>query len=172
MTVHDALWASREASVKGLVQRPLEGPPLVLDVSPEQSVGDPVAELSFVLWGLWQARCATPPRPGPRDPLRFELDPRSAHASQRAMRIDPGGIDQETIVRRMSAPPSEERLVVRYADHDCTLPVALPRRIEMVSETRGWRAEVVIFEQSINERLDPRLFRIPADSAASQGDPQ
>jgi len=155
MTVHDALWVAEGSSVRGVVRRPFDGEPLVLELRPGERPTEPEAGLSFALWALWRERCARTPRAGADGWL--DLDPASAHAAVRQVRVGATGVEAERVVWQEGAPASEV-IRVHYAVRDCSLALPLPTSIEMVASPQGWRASVRILEQKLNLELDENLF--------------
>lgn len=160
MTVHDAVWVGDTDSVRGFIRRPLSGPPITVELKPGDDLDQPEAELSLALWSLWRPRCATVPTAVAAGPGWLRLDPYSAHATARDVRVGPLGVDEERLVRAAGENP--DMVEVRYLDRDCGLTGMLPTRIEMASEARGWRATVRILKQEENVELDDALFALPA----------
>jgi hypothetical protein len=162
MTVHDALWAADGSNVRGVVRRPFDGEPLVVELRPGERPTEPEAGLSFALWALWRERCARTPRASADGWL--DLDPASAHAAVRQVQVGATGVDAERVVWQEGTPASEV-IRVRYAERDCSLALPLPTSIEMVASPQGWRASVRILDQQLNLELDDGLFALPAGSA-------
>lgn len=163
MTVHDALWVGDATGVRGRIERPLSGDPIDVRLAPgEGAPAEPEAGLSLLLWFLWRPRCASEPTPVGSEPGWLRLDPDSAHALARDVRVGALGVDEERIVLAGARP---DEVVVRYAARDCGSTGLLPRRIEMTSRERGWHATVRILDQEENVALDDGLFVLPSARA-------
>lgn len=160
MTVHDALWVGDRSMVRGFIRRPLSGAPITVELEPGDKLSEPEAELSLALWSLWRSRCSTPPTSLAAEPGWLRLDPYSAHATARDVRVGPLGVDEERLVRAAGDEP--DVIEVRYLERDCGLAGLLPTRIEIASQARGWRATVRILKQEENVALDDALFALPA----------
>lgn len=158
MTVHDATWVGDDTSVRGLVRRPLSGDPLTFELQAGQGVDESEAQLSLALWALWRPRCATTPTALATEPGWLRLDPDSAHAMARDVRVGPWGVDEERLVRAGQTGPDEIQVV--YAKRDCRLAARLPTQITMSSISPGWRADIRILDQEVNVPLDDRLFAL------------
>ncbi len=166
MTVHDATWVGDGTAVRGFIRRPLSGEPIALMLRSGESVPEPEAELSLALWSLWRPRCRTAPTGLAAEPGWLRLDPDTAQALARDVRVGPLGVDEERLVRGGDGTP--DVIEVRYLDRDCALKALLPTRIEIASQARGWRATVDILAQEQNLPLDDRLFDVPASAEAGR----
>jgi hypothetical protein len=160
LTVYDALWVGDGERVRGVVRQPLSARDESFDLGPGERIASPDADLSLLLWALWQPRCAAPPVAHGAEPQRFTLDAASARALQREVVVTDGEVSEETLVQQRAA-GDEERVVARYEDYDCAQEPALPRHIEIEAPANGWRARVTILEQSRNMALDDGLFAVP-----------
>lgn len=158
LTVYDALWVGEPGGVRGHVELPLANRSIDAHASATEPVSDPEVSLSLTLWALWQSRCASRPAPEASEPERFRLDPAPALATSREAVVRAGEIREEVLVRASASGASEDRVVARYEDIDCSLSAPLPRRIELEAPAQGWRASVRILEIEENAELDPRLF--------------
>jgi hypothetical protein len=166
LTVYDAVWSGDAAVLRGTVRQPLRGRTDDLRLGPHESAPGADADLSLVLWALWQPRCARPPEPSDAagDPARVVLDPAPARAEAREVSVVDGLVREEVLLRRSAGDGgtrATERVVVRYAAYDCSAAPALPRRIDIEAPASGWRARVTILEQARDVALDPELFALP-----------
>ena len=132
----------------------------MVELEPGENLSEPEAEFSLALWSLWRPRCSTLPTALAAEPGWLRLDPHSAHATARDVRVGPLGVDEERLVRTAGDDP--DVVEVRYLERDCSLAGLLPARIEMASRARGWRATVRILKQEENVALDDALFALPA----------
>ncbi len=166
MTVHDAIWVGDGEVVRGFIRRPLSGEPLEVELRPGDRVAEPEGELSLALWSLWRPRCAIAPTALAAEPGWLRLEPDSAQAIARDVRVGPLGVDEERLVRAGNAGPDE--IQVQYRDRDCARAALLPTMIEMSSGARGWHATVEILSQEENVVLDDGLFALPSGGEASR----
>lgn len=165
MTVHDATWVGDESAVRGLIRRPLSGEPLALELRSGEGVSEPEAELSLALWALWRPRCARPPTSLATEPGWLRLDPDTAHAMARDVRVGTLGVDEERIVRAGAV--GAEEIQVLYRARDCSLDARLPTEIDMVSRSRRWSAKIEILSQRVNLDLDDALFALPGSGSVA-----
>jgi hypothetical protein len=168
LTVYDALWVGDAARVRGVVRQPLSAASESFDLGPGERIGSADADLSLLLWALWQPRCAEPPVAQGADSQRLTLDAASARALRREVVVNGGEVSEETLVEQDAA-GGEERVVARYEDYDCTEEPPLPRHIEIEAPASGWRARVTILEQSRNVTLDDGLFAVPDVKSENAG---
>lgn len=159
MTVHDAVWVGDTTAVRGYIQRPLTAEPLAIELRMGEGVAEPEAQLSLALWALWRPRCGSTPTSLSSEPGWLRLDPDSAHAMARDVRVGPLGVREERLVRAGASGADE--ILVTYADRDCSIPGVLPTTIVMTSRTDGWRATIQILSQEVNLSLDDALFALP-----------
>lgn len=165
ITVYDALWTGDAHRLNGVVRQPLADRDETFVLAPSDVPAAADADLSLVLWSLWQPRCRRSPELVAH--ATYVLDPSPARAAGRSIRIADGAIREETLVRTRSN-GTVERVVARYADYDCaTTP--LPRRVTIEAPASGWRARVTILEQSRDVTLDDGLFALPAADQAHAG---
>jgi len=166
LTVYDAVWSGDATLVRGVVRQPLRDRTDVLALGPDEVPPGADADLSLVLWSLWQPRCATPPEPSVG--ARVALDASSGRASAREVDVGGGLVREEVLVRHAASgagAAATERVVARYAAYECGTAPPLPRRIEIEAPASGWRARVTIVEQARDPVLDPELFAIPPAGA-------
>lgn len=157
LTAYDALWIGGGPRLRGVVRQPLSGGDEAFALGPGDVPDAPDADLSLVLWSLWQPRCTRSPELVAN--ATYVLDPQPARVSGRSVRIAGGVIREETLVRTRRD-GSVESVVARYADHDCAV-TPLPRRVDVEAHSSGWRARVTIVEQTRDVALDDGLFALP-----------
>lgn len=165
LTVYDALWTGDGRQLRGLVRQPLADRDETFALGPSDVPDAPDADLSLVLWSLWQPRCTRSPEMAAN--ATYLLDPAPARATGRSVRVAGGAIREETLVRTR-ANGTVESVVARYADYDCA-PTPLPRRVEIEAPASGWRARVTIMEQSRDVALDDGLFTLPVATETHAG---
>lgn len=158
MTVYDATWVGDDVAIRGVVRRPLSGEPQTFHLRAGQNVDQPDVSLSLALWALWRPRCSTVPMASATEPGWLRLDPDSAHAMARDVRVGPSGVDEERLVRATKRGANE--IHVTYGQRRCTPETRLPRRIEMNSRSPQWRAEIRILDDEANVALDDGLFAL------------
>jgi hypothetical protein len=162
ITVYDALWIERDGVPTGHVSLPLAGREIEVSPRSGESLADPEVGLSLALWALWQPRCVVPPASVAAEPGRFVLDPASAYARSREVTVVRGEVRAEALEPIGGLGSGAGRVIVRYGALDCTLPVPLPRRLEIEAPDQGWSAEVRVLEIEENPALDERLFATPS----------
>jgi hypothetical protein len=163
ITVYDALWVGDGDRLRGIVRQPLSGGDATFDLAPGELPDASDADLSLVLWSLWQPRCTRPPLAAGD---AIELDPAAARADQRTVRVQEGRIVEETL-RRTRSGGRTELVVARYAGYDCAA-APLPRQVEIAAPDAGWRARVTIVEQVRDPVVDDGLFALPAGADAGR----
>ena len=168
LTVYDALWVGDGERVRGVVRQPLSARSDRFDLGPGETTDSPDADLSLVLWALWQPRCSQPPAAEDAAGERFALAAAPARALQREAVVDAGEVREETLVRARAA-GGEERIVTRYSDYECAPEPPLPHHIEIEAPASGWRARVTILELSRNITLDDGLFVVPDAADGNAG---
>lgn len=165
ITVYDALWTGDAHELRGVVRQPLADRDETFVLGPSDVPEAADADLSLVLWALWQPRCRRSPELVAR--ATYVLDPTAGRARGRSVRIAEGVVREETLVRTR-ANGAVESVVARYADYDCaTTP--LPRLVTIEAPASGWRARVTIVEQARDVKLDDALFALPASGEAHAG---
>lgn len=157
LTVYDAVWVGDAGRLRGAVRQPLSGRDESFALGPSDVPDSPDADLSLVLWSLWQPRCTRSPELVAN--ATYVLDASPARATGRSVRIAGGAIREETLVRARRD-GTIERVVARYADYDCGA-TPLPRRVEIEAPASGWSARVTILEQALDVTLDDALFVVP-----------
>lgn len=157
ITVYDALWVGDRDRLRGVVRQPLSGDDATYDLAPGELPDAPDADLSLVLWSLWQPRCTRPPAAADGE---LRLDAATARAAQRSVRVENGLIVEETLLRERAGGRAE-RVVARYGGYDCLAP-PLPREVAIDAPDAGWRARVTIIEQQRDPVVDDALFALPA----------
>jgi outer membrane lipoprotein-sorting protein len=165
LTVYDALWTGDGRALRGVVRQPLSDKDESFVLGPNDVPATPDADLSLMLWSLWQARCTRSPELVAN--ATYALEPAAARAAGRSVRVAGGAIREETLVRTR-ADGTVERVVARYTDYECGTP-PLPRRIEIEAPASGWRARVTIVEQTRDVTLDDALFTLPASPETHGG---
>jgi hypothetical protein len=155
-TVHDAIWRGDSSRVRGRVSGIDREEPLDLVQTPRQPVEEPAARFSLVLWSLWQPRCARPPAPVTAAPETFALDPASAQARSREVRLVGEDVVGETLVSAEG-----DTVVVAYSDFEPRFGLSLPRRIDLEVPAAGWTAAVAVSEYEVDEALDDAIFALP-----------
>ncbi|MBY0274443.1 hypothetical protein K2Z84_03805, partial [Candidatus Binatia bacterium] len=179
LTVYDALWTGDAHELRGVVRQPLSDREETFVLGPSDVPDAPDADLSLVLWSLWQPRCRRSPEPLERAPYAsdsgassapsalereaenatYALDPEPARATGRSARLGDGAIREETLTRTR-ANGAIETVVARYVGYDCAA-TPLPRNITIEAPASGWRARVTILSQSRDVTLDDALFALP-----------
>jgi outer membrane lipoprotein-sorting protein len=165
LTVYDALWTGDVRELRGVVRQPLSDKDETFVLGPGDVPDAPDADLSLVLWSLWQPRCSRSPELVAN--ATYALAPKAARAAGRSVRVAGGAIREETLVRTRTN-GTVESVVVRYGDYDCA-PTPLPRRVEIEAPASGWRARVTIIEQARDVTLDDALFALPPAPDAHAG---
>lgn len=157
LTVYDAVWVGDAGRLRGAVRQPLSGRDETFALGPSDVPDSPDADLSLVLWALWQPRCTRSPELVAN--ATYVLDAAPARATGRSVRLAGGAIREETLVRTRRD-GAVERVVARYSDYDCSA-TPLPRRVEIEAPASGWSARVTILEQALDVTLDDGLFVLP-----------
>ena len=157
LTVYDAVWVGDGGRLRGAVRQPLSNADETFTLGPSDVPDAPDADLSLVLWSLWQPRCTGSPELIAN--ATYVLDPAPARATGRSVRVTGGAIREETLVRTRRD-GTVEAVVARYTDYDCAA-VPLPRRVDIVAPASGWSARVTILEQTRDVPLDDGLFVVP-----------
>lgn len=180
LTVYDALWTGDAHELRGVVRQPLSDREETFVLGPDDVPDAPDADLSLVLWALWQPRCRRSPEQMALEPdapaataanavsardadaalATYVLDPAAARATARSVRIAHGAIREETLVRTR-ANGTVEQVIARYGGYDCA-STPLPREVTVEAPASGWRARVTILSQSRDVALDDALFALPA----------
>ena len=166
LTVHDALWVGGAEHVRAWIQQPFSGPARSIELSAAEGLDHPEAELSRVLWSLWQPRCdGEIPKRVTRESWSA-VDEEAGQLLRREIWLGPDGIEQE----RLELPTVEgrpETIQVRYGKRQDSAS-ALPGWIEMDSSAREWRAAIGIVALELNPALDDQLFALPDTSRRVQ----
>ena len=157
LTVYDALWTGDGLQLRGVVRQPLADRDETFTLGPADVPDAPDADLSLVLWSLWQPRCTRSPEMAAN--ATYVLDPAPARATARSVRVSNGAIREETLVRTR-ADGTLDTVVARYAGYDCAA-TPLPQRVDIEAPASGWRARVTIVEQTRDVTLDDGLFALP-----------
>lgn len=165
ITVYDALWTGDGRRLRGVVRQPLTGRDETFTLGPTDVPDAADADLSLVLWSLWQPRCTRSPEMAAN--ATWVLDPSPARATGRSVRVAGGAIREETLVRTR-ADGKLESVVARYADYDCEA-TPLPHRVDVEAPASNWRARVTIVEQARDVALDDGLFALPAAETHAGG---
>jgi hypothetical protein len=151
------VWVGDAGRLRGVVRQPLSGGEEAFALGPSDVPDSPDADLSLVLWSLWQPRCTRSPELVAN--ATYVLDGTPARAAARSVRLAGGAVREETLVRT-GRDGAVERIVARYADYDCGA-TPLPRRVHVEAPASGWSARVTILEQAIDVALDDGLFLVP-----------
>jgi len=165
LTVYDALWTGDGQQLRGVVRQPLSDRDETFKLGRADVPDAPEADLSLVLWSLWQPRCTYSPEMAAN--ATYVLDPAAARATARSVRVARGAIREETLARTRTD-GTLDTVVARYADYDCAVP-PLPHRVDIEAPARGWRARVTIIEQTRDVTLDDGLFALPQAAETHAG---
>ena len=145
---------------------PFLGPRVGSSWGPSEALAFAEAELSRVLWSLWQPRCAENiPRKVPPGSW-LAVDEKAAQLLRREVRLGSQGIEEERLELPNARGPSET-VWVRYGGRDGSA-AGLPGRVEMDSSARQWSATIEIVAQEVNPTLDDRLFALPQENRSAR----